>query len=232
MKKIGFIGAFDKIDTVIYIAKIIKELGNKVLVVDATILQKAKYIIPAINPTKSYVTNFEGIDIAVGFFENSGIENYLGLEKPLEEEYDYILFDIDTTKICKSFDIQSFTTNYFVTSFDLYSLKKGITIIGGLNEKIELRKVLFSDKNSKKDNEYLDYLSRDCLIEWKEPKIYFPLKIEDLITLANNQRVEKIKFQKLSKQYKSSIIYIVEEICDKYDSLEIVKVFKKIERGA
>ena len=58
MKKIGFIGTFDKTDLLLYVAKMLQLLGHKVLVVDATLLQKTKYIVPSINPTKSYVTNF------------------------------------------------------------------------------------------------------------------------------------------------------------------------------
>jgi hypothetical protein len=67
MKKIGFIGAYDKTDFILYVAKILVEMGQKVLIVDGTLTQKAKYIVPVIRPSKSYVTEFEGIDIAVGF---------------------------------------------------------------------------------------------------------------------------------------------------------------------
>ena len=65
MKKIGFIGAYDKSDLIIYIAKTLEMLDYNVLVVDSTLLQKTKYIVPSINPTKSYITNFENIDFAI-----------------------------------------------------------------------------------------------------------------------------------------------------------------------
>ena len=58
MKKIGFVGAFDKTDLIVQAAKILTVLGNRVLVLDTTITQKVKYIIPVINPTVSYVTEF------------------------------------------------------------------------------------------------------------------------------------------------------------------------------
>ena len=70
MKKVGFVGAFDKTDLIIYIAKILAVLKKKVLIVDTTLTQKAKYIVPALNPTMSYITEFEEIDIAVGFNKN------------------------------------------------------------------------------------------------------------------------------------------------------------------
>ena len=42
MKKIGFIGAYDKTDLIVYVAKILTTLDQKVLVIDATVNQKAR----------------------------------------------------------------------------------------------------------------------------------------------------------------------------------------------
>lgn len=67
MEKIGFVGAYDKTDFIIYIAKILTVLGKRVIVIDSTLNQKAKYIVPVINPTKSYITQYEDFDVAVGF---------------------------------------------------------------------------------------------------------------------------------------------------------------------
>ena len=51
MKKIGFIGAYDKTDMLLNIAKILTTMKKRVLIIDSTINQKAKYVVPAINPT-------------------------------------------------------------------------------------------------------------------------------------------------------------------------------------
>ena len=66
MKKIGFIGAYDKTDLILYVSKVLEQADKKVLIVDTTVNQKSKYLVPVINPTKSYITDFEGMDIAVG----------------------------------------------------------------------------------------------------------------------------------------------------------------------
>lgn len=42
MKKIGFIGAYDKTDFILYISKILVEMGKKVLLIDGTITRKGK----------------------------------------------------------------------------------------------------------------------------------------------------------------------------------------------
>ena len=68
MKKIGFIGAYDKTDVILSVAKVLTMVGKKVLIIDDTITQKCKYVVPVINPTKTYITSYEGIDVAVGFY--------------------------------------------------------------------------------------------------------------------------------------------------------------------
>ena len=143
MKTIGFIGAYDKTDLILYVAKILTTLKQKVLVIDSTINQKARYIVPVINPTVEYVTEFEEIDIAVGFENISDIKKYLGLSEEQNMEYDIILIDTDNYKGFDSFQLKEANKNYFVTSFDNYSLKKGLEILAGLKEPLSLKKVYF-----------------------------------------------------------------------------------------
>ena len=144
MRKIGFIGAYDKTDFILYIAKILTEMGQRVILVDATLTQKAKYIVPVIKPSKSYVTEFEEIDIAVGFETFEEIKQYLALPEKIELNYDIALIDLDTQEKVKSFEIETFEKNYFVTSFDMYSIKRGLESIAELSTPVNATKVLFS----------------------------------------------------------------------------------------
>ncbi len=59
MDIIGFIGVYDKTDLLLNIAKILTKMQKKVLIVDTTLEQKTKYVVPAINPTASYITNLK-----------------------------------------------------------------------------------------------------------------------------------------------------------------------------
>ena len=215
MKKIGFIGAYDKIDFVMYIAKILVEAGKKVLLVDGTTLQKAKYIVPAIKPSKTYITEFEGIDIAIGFDNFDNIRQYLALPSMAAIPYDIALVDIDKTESADEFKIEEFDLNYFVTSFDMYSIKKGIESINNINEPITATKVLFTNIMSKEEDDYLNFLSLGSKIKWEEERIYFPFEVGDQAVIYNNQRVAKIKFKSLSNQYKEGLVYITTKILEK-----------------
>lgn len=231
MRKIGFIGAYDKTDLIINVAKILTTTKKKVLIVDATILQKSRYIVPVINPTKMYVTEYEDIDVAIGFSNFDDIKKYLGT--PVEEELDYDIVFVDTDNIqgYMQFDLQDAEKRYFVTSFDLYSLKKGLETLTGLENMTSLTKVYFSKDMLKEDDDYLNYLSKEYKIIWEEEKIYFPIENGDLSVIYENQRLAKVGFRKLSIQYKDGLAYIAEQILGNGSDGEIRRAIKAIEKG-
>lgn len=231
MKEIGFIGAYDKTDLMLYIAKILTTLKKKVLVIDATINQKARYIVPVINPTVKYVTEFEGIDIAVGFEDISDIKKYLGLSDEQEMEYDIIFVDTDNTKGFNTFKLEEANKNYFVTSFDNYSLKKGLEVISELKNPISLTKILFASEMLKEEDDYLNFLSLGYKVIWNEYRVYFPLENGDLNVIYENHRVAKIKFKKLSIQYKDGLAYLAEEILGNVSESNVRRAIKTIEKG-
>lgn len=230
MKRIGFIGVYDKTDMILYLAKILTIMGKKVILVDSTINQKAKYIVPTIDPTISYITSFEDIDVAVGFKNFEEIRKYVGTEKDLP--YDIALIDADVPERIQEFALETADKNYFVTSFDIYSLKKGVELLNNLKDKINLTKVYFTKEVLKEEDDYLNFLSSEANVEWDEERIYYPLENGDFSVITENQRVEKIKFRKLSAQYKDCLDIMAQEILgDKNDS-NVRKAIKIIEKGA
>ena len=231
MKKIGFIGTYDKTDFILYVAKILVEMGRKVILIDGTLTQKAKYIIPVIKPSKSYVTEFEGIDIAVGFENFNNIKEYLALPKMVDLSYDIALIDLDTVSGVENYELETFDQNYFVTSFDMYSIKRGLESISGLKNPVNATKVLFSKDATREEDDYLNFLSLGSKIVWNEERICLPFEVGDQTVIYKNQRVSKIKFKKLSNQYKEGLMYIVTKILDDVDENVLRRTFKKIERG-
>lgn len=232
MKKIGFIGAYDKTDFILYIAKILSILGKSVLVIDTTISQKAKYVVPVINPTKTYLTEYETIDVAVGFKKAQEMREYLGLQEGEELQYDYALIDIDSPETFEDFNMSEATRNFFVTSFDLYSLKRGLEILSGLKEKIKMQKVLFSKNMLKADDEYLNFLSLNYKVEWEKEKIYFPFDQGDQSIIIENQRAAKIKLKNLSTTYKDGLLSIIIHISEEISYSEAKKAMRVAEKGA
>ncbi len=232
MQTVGFIGGYDKSDLIIYIAKILTEMGKSILIVDSTALQKAKYVIPKMSPSKTYITNFEDIDIAVGLYSYDSLRAYLGISKDESFKYDYIFIDIDSPEAFEAFNIKDANKNYFVTTFDAYSIKRGLEILSGITEPIRIKKVFFSKDMTKEEDDYFNYITSGSKAIWDEEKIYFPFEQGDLSVLMENERASKIKFKRLTKMYKESLLYLTQEILNKpQENTKLIKIFKQIEKG-
>lgn len=224
MKKIGFIGAYDKTDLILYVAKAIAEMDIKVLVIDTTITQKARYIVPCIAPSKYYITEHEKIDVAVGFESLEDIQKYLSVETL---PYDVILIDIDENENFKKYNMEKANKNYFVTGFDSYSLKKGLEIIGKMQDKIVMTKVLFSQEMLEEEDDYLNFLSFYYAVKWEPRKIYFPFETGDASAIIENQRTARIRFKNLSETYKEGLYALCEDILPEGKKSEIRKIIFK-----
>ncbi len=235
MKKIGFIGATDKTDLIVYVAKVLELLGKKVLVVDTTIMQKTKYVVPSISPTKAYITDFDRVDYAVGFDSSENLARYLGLkenEKIDDLNYDYMLIDIDREDIIDNFEIEEYGKNYFVTTFDIYSLRRGIEILKNVSGSFNLSKILLNYDIKKEDEEYLNYLTMDSKVIWDEFTIYIPLLDENQRQIEDNQRVYKARIRRLIPEYQEGIIYIVQNILGDISVNKIKKTIKEKENDS
>lgn len=206
MKRIGFIGGYDKTDLIIYIAKLLVENGLKVLIVDGTILQKTRYTVPCIEPSLYYITTYEDIDIAIGFENLENIKNYMGVT---EFNYDIVFYDVDNREKFESLSVENSEQLYFVTAFDNYSIKKGLEIIGKSENKLPMTKIIFSKEIAKEDDEYLNFISFYYAVKWNKNKIYFPFENGDLSIIIDNQRSARISYKELSTEYKNGIMELI-----------------------
>lgn len=229
MKKVGFIGGTDKTNLLIYIAKLLDDLNKKVLVIDTTFMQKMRYIVPSINPTKSYITYYENIDFAIGFNNIQEIMRYLGVKDEQEENipYDFVLIDIDSAEAIENFQIEDTKENFFVTTFDMYSLQKGIEILKNLPKTMNLSKILHNYNMQKDDEQYLLYLTADAKVMWNDFSIYMPILEENEQAMQENQRVYKARLKKLIPEYQEGIIYIVQNIVKDLSTSRIRKMIRE-----
>lgn len=228
MKKIGFIGAYDKTDVILGIAKVLTMANKKVLILDNTITQKCKYVVPVINPTRSYITTYEDIDVAVGFESIEQLKQYLGLDENEKIDYDYFIIDTDTFEGVSKYRLQSADKVYFVTSFDSYSLKKGIEILSQLGVPTHITRIFFSNDMSKEEEEYFDYLSLGIKAIWNEEKIYFPLENGDASAIMENQRISKVKLANLSNEYKNNIRLLINDIDNEIGEKTVRNIIKEL----
>lgn len=204
MRKVGFIGAYDKANLIMCVAKILSMKNKRVLIIDTTAEQKFKYIVPTLEPTMTYITTWEDIDIAVGFKKIEQVHNYIGTS---EEgwEYDFILMNIDDPITMSDMRVEENDINCFVTAMDLYSIKKGIEIFKNIERPMRLVKIIFSREMTEEDNQYIDYLAMEAQMQWEQTQIFFPLILDDKYTEMDNQLIYRLGLRTMSSLYKDSL---------------------------
>lgn len=230
MKKVGFIGAIDKTNLILSIAKILTAKMKRVLIIDATLQQKLKYIVPTVHPTKTYITTWDDIDVAVGFESLNQICEYAGI-KNAEDEYDVILFNADDAEAINKMQIYENDMNFFVTAVDLYAIRKGLEIFGNINRPMKIVKIIYSITMDDAENEFIDSEAEDYKIAFEKKYIFFPIMLEDRYAEINNQLVYKIGIREMSQLYKESLVHLINlmfqgEIKDN-DIRKIIKNFEK-----
>lgn len=229
MKKVAFIGSYDKSDIIIYIAKIITNMQKKVLVVDSTVTQKTRYIVPTMKAQKQYITTFENVDIAIGFENINQIKEYKKLSGE-SFEYEYVLIDIDSYRGYFYYQIQADDKKYFITSFDLYCLRRGLQVFKKIEEPVEVTKVLFTKDMAPDEEKYLNFLAKGLKVKWSKEILYFPFDLTDQNAIFANQRSGRIQLKGLSLQYVDGISFMTEEITGENQKV-VQKAVKTIERN-
>ena len=214
MESIGFIGALDKKDLIINIAKVLFNLNKKVLIVDATMVQRFRYLVPRISNTtnNSYVSDYLGIDVALGFMNYNGIMQYLGGGL----DYDYALIDTDNIQTLNSFMLQGLKYNFFVTSYYEYELQRGLEIFKFLQQPMEVYKVIYSAKIDSKEDDYLNHLVKGTNLVWKKEKIVFADASNDRKAILDNQISKEVVLKKFSGTYKDSLEYLISIMTEEY----------------
>ena len=210
MEKVAFIGGYDKIDMIFYVAKILTILGKKVIIVDGTIAQKARYLIPTLTPTLTYITTNDSVDFAIGFDSIEKLNGYIEAEG--NTSYDYMFFDIDSKSRYRAFKLMPENRHYLTTSFDVYSLRKAVEVLKAIEMKTAITKVYFSRTISDDKDRYLRMLINGCNVALRKEPIVFPTDVSDIEAIQKNQRDNMIRFKGLSAKYLFGIMYIAEEI--------------------
>ena len=228
MKRYVFIGAYDKTDMLLYVARILTLLGKKVILIDTTLLKKSRYIVPTMQQEKQYITTFEDIDVAIGFDSFEAIQRYQKQILGVETKYDVALLDIDRAIAYQKFGIQKEDRHYFVTSFDVFNLKRGIQVLAHVPPNIKITKIYYTRQMLAEEDQYLNFLARGCKIRWDKNIIFFPFETSDLDMIYVNQRSGHIQMKGLSNIYVDSILFLAEEISGENES-KVRKAYKMLD---
>ena len=228
MEQIGFIGFYDKKDILLNIGKIFSYLGKKTLIVDATMMQRMRYIVPKVSANNSitYVSEYQGTDVAVGFMNLGQIAQYLGTN---QLNYDFIIIDSDNIQTMYSFMIPSMKKIFYVTSYDKFEVEKSKELFENINKPLQLTKVIISSNLNANEDKYLVHTLENNLIKFdRKVEVLFEDTDRNRAATLQSQLVQNISFKNYTSTYKDSLEYLAALIAEGMVSQsEIKSVIKK-----
>ena len=139
-----------------------------------------------------------------------------------------MLVDTDNYDAVVDYNLQDADKLYYLTSFDAYSLKKGIEILTRLQMPLHMTKIFYSKEMLKEEEDYFDFLSLGLKTLWNEEKLYFLLENGDQAATIENQRVSKIKLKNLSNSYRENVVFLVNDIDSKIGERKIRSIIKNL----
>ena len=228
MEQIGFIGFYDKKDILLNIGKIYSCIGKRTLVVDATMMQRMRYIVPNVSANHSitYVSEYEGTDVAVGFMNLGQIAQYLGTN---QLNYDFIIIDSDNIQTMYSFMIPNMKKIFYVTSYDKFEVEKSKELFANINRPMILTKVAISSNLNADESNFLVHTLENNYIKFdKDREVLFEDSDKNRAVILQSQLVNEISFRKFTNTYKDSLEYITALISEgDIQQSEIRRIIRK-----
>ncbi|MEG0872490.1 MAG: hypothetical protein RSE00_00955 [Clostridia bacterium] len=234
MQVIGMMGYVDKYDFAINLARTINIMDKAVLVVDATLDQKIKCVVPSLdNMGRSYVTQYNNIDFAVGFDSMHDVENYMVDQGINISLYDYIIIDIDSPKGYEFFRTRGIDKLFFFVDTSILSvvknkdLIKAIRVYNPQEEDIKITKVLYKTYMSRAAEEYFETQISSYNVKWQEPEYEVQLEEQDKLVDIDSQFSGLIDIKKHTKTYIGLISDLTSQIIEDVTSKEVTKQIKR-----
>lgn len=232
MQSIGMYGYVDKYDFVIATAKALEIMGRSVLVIDATSDEKYKYIIPSIDKSQSYITQYADIDFAIGFNSYEELMNYLN-EKGIDiQRYSYVLLDVENYEGYRKFRNFEVNKSYMFIDTNVVSVARNeelIRVMRAENPEKELvfSKILYRAYMSRAANNYLEEKIGNYAVRWTDEIYEISMDEQDVMVNIDSQYSGLIDIKKHTKTY---VLYLCEYISRMLGDVSAKEVLKEIKR--
>ena len=232
MQVVGMYGYVDKCDAVMSIARVMNIMDKSILVIDATLDDKYKYIVPAISNDEKYITQYSEIDFAVGFKSYSELSEYL-TEKNIDlERYSYVFIDIETAEKYEKFVELAVNKSYMFISTNVLSVNKTGELVKKMRElnedkMLEFSKVLYRAYISRASNTYMESKINEYNINWSSEVYDISIDEQDTMASIDSQFSGLIDVRKHTKAYIYMISEFVAKLLGDENSKEIMKQIKR-----
>lgn len=231
MQVIGMYGYVDKYDFTIALARTLNIMDKSVLVIDGTADKKYKYIVPSIENTENYITQYDDIDFAVGFNSYEQLDEYMK-EKNIDINlYAYVLIDVENADSYDRFKNLEVNKRYMFIDTNVLSVNKNEELVRKMREanpeeKLTFSKVLYRAYMSRAANTYLEDKIANYAVEWTDEVYDITNDEQDTMVNIDSQFSGIIDIRKHTKPYILFMCEMVEKLTGE-SSKEILKQIKR-----
>lgn len=232
MQVIGMYGYVDKYDFVIATARTLNIMGKSVLVIDATADKKYKYIIPSIDNSERYLTQYSDVDFAIGFESFESLEEYLK-EKNIDINlYSYVIIDVENADMFTKFRATPVDKSYMFIDTNVLSVAKNNELVSRIREEnpekeLVFSKILYRAYLSRAATNYLEEKINNYAVKWTDEVYDISTDEQDMMVNIDSQFSGIIDIRKHTKTY---ILYMCEFISKMLGDVSPKEVLKEIKR--
>lgn len=232
MQAIGMYGYVDKYDFVIAAAKTLGIMGRSVLVIDATSDEKYRYMIPAIDKSQCYLTQYSEIDFAVGFTSYEQLSAYL-VERGVDiQRYSYVIVDVENYEGYRKFKSLEINKSYMFIDTNVVSIARNDELVRVMRaenpeREIVFTKVLYKAYLSRAANNYLEEKINNYAVKWTDEVYEVSMDDQDVMVNIDSQYSGIIDIKKHTKPY---VLYLCEFISKLLGDTSAKDVLKEIKR--
>ena len=116
----------------------------------------------------------------------------------------------------------------FLTSFDVYSVQKGLDVLRNIKKQAKVTKALVTKDPDSEESEYLDFATFNFNIKWKSDIVFIPFETDDLYEIYLNQRYSRVKFTGFSLEFMDSLEFLAEKVsgCSRGEIRKAIKIIE------
>lgn len=232
MQVIGMYGYVDKYDFVIATARTLNIMGKSVLVIDATADNKYRYIIPSIDNSQRYLTQYSDVDFAVGFESFESLEEYLKENNIDINLYNYVIIDVENADMYAKFKSTPVDKSYMFIDTNVLSVAKNNELVSRMREEnlekeLVFSKILYRAYLSRAATNYLEEKINNYAVKWTDEVYDISTDEQDVMVNIDSQFSGLVDIRKHTKTY---ILYMCEFISKILGDVSPKEVLKEIKR--
>lgn len=236
MKKIVFFGASDKSHLLLMLGKLLTMTGQKVLLVDSTMAQSVQGYLPnSAGRSGAFMTEFEGLDVAVGFITFGQLDRYLKQTEGKWPDYDMMLLDTDHIEFVKGRDLPTFAHRIWCSNLEKLVMHKNAELMQRLclaesaTQPLLFFKLLYPFVETSISESYIDSRTASDSVQWMEQVFRIPFDDRDMATKVENQHHSRIDVRRLSGSYIHSVMSLSKTLFD-LDGRTVKTAWKRVRR--